>query len=118
VCLLCCRYRRLTMWLPHGLQAGTSLPSVKAAMRLCCLTDPFGSIEDSCSDQAFWLSRPAPAVLSMQVPALNPGHRCVVRIKDDSQVGGSEPHSAVLATKPLCWPALSVCKALSASNSK
>lgn len=102
---MCCRYRRLTMWLPHGLAAGTSLPTIKSAIRVCCLEDPFGSIDASCSDQAFWLSRPAPAVLSMQVPTLNPGKRCVVSIKGNSQVGcWYRTQRAVLPANAACWP--------------
>jgi len=86
--LSCDRYRRLTLWLPHGLAKDASLTSLKNAIQLCCLVDPFGSLESSsnCASQPYDLSRPYPAVLSMRLPALNPRQRCVVRVKADAKV--------------------------------
>jgi hypothetical protein len=80
------RYRRLTLWLPHGLAKDASLADVKASISICCLASPSGSLDSSCSNQPFELTRPAPAVLSMRVPALNPGQRCIVRVKADPKV--------------------------------
>jgi hypothetical protein len=82
----CCRYRRLTLWLPHGLAKDASLADVKAAISICCLANPSGSLDSSCSNQPYDLTRPAPAVLSMRVPAVNPGQRCIVGVKADPKV--------------------------------
>lgn len=84
----CCRYRRLTLWLPHGLSKDTKYNDVKNAIQLCCLTNPLGSIDSSsnCVNRGFELNKPYPAVLSIKVPTLNPKQRCVVRIKADAKV--------------------------------
>jgi hypothetical protein len=82
------------MWLPHGLAKETSLDAIGPAIQLCCLADPFASLEDSsssssssnCKAQPFDLSRPYAAVLAMRVPGLNPRQRCLLRIKADSKV--------------------------------
>lgn len=80
----------MTMWLPHGLAKDTSLADVKASLSICCLANPSGSLDSSCSNQPFDLSRPSPAVLSMRVPALNPGQRCIVRVKANPQVRSTD----------------------------
>lgn len=74
------------MWLPHGLSKDTSLADLQASIQLCCLADPFGALDSSCSKEAFELSRPFPAELRMRVPALNPGQRCILRVKADPKV--------------------------------
>jgi hypothetical protein len=84
--LLCCRFRRLTLWLPHGLARDNSLADIQSSIRVCCLANPFGSLDSTCNNQVFDLSRPYPAVLTMRVPALNPGQRCVVRVSAQPKV--------------------------------
>lgn len=74
------------MWLPHGLSKDTSLADLQASIQLCCLADPFGPLDSSCSKEAFDLSRPFPAELHMRVPALSPGQRCILRVKADPKV--------------------------------
>jgi hypothetical protein len=50
------------------------------------LANPFGSLDGTCNNQVFDLSRPYPAALSMLVPALNPGQRCIVRVSAQPKV--------------------------------
>jgi hypothetical protein len=85
------------MWLPHGLSKDTSLPALKSAMQLCSLKDPFVDlasprgiiIPSTCVDQDFQISRPAPGLLLMRVPALQPRQRYVLRIRGDAKVRGA-----------------------------
>eukprot|EP00879_Flechtneria_rotunda_P001797 GHRR01001961.1.p1 GENE.GHRR01001961.1~~GHRR01001961.1.p1 ORF type:complete len:2104 (+),score=689.06 GHRR01001961.1:216-6527(+) len=79
------RYRRLTLWLPHGLASNTQLSSIKPLISICAFTTPF--VKDGfCLEQSFILSRPTKGTLIMEVPALFPKQRYRVSVKADADV--------------------------------
>jgi hypothetical protein len=92
------------MWLPHGLSRDSSLQALKATMQLCNMRNGLAALPDdlsasasasssgggisstACVPQDFQISRPAPALLLMRVPALQPRQRYLLRVKADPQV--------------------------------
>ncbi|KAG2426455.1 hypothetical protein HXX76_011686 [Chlamydomonas incerta] len=99
-------YRRLELWLPHGLQPGTPLESLARALSICELQPALGAVApaasggeeppppppppDVCVPGAaplpFTLSLPSPSRLRMTVPGLVPGRKYRVTAAADPTV--------------------------------
>eukprot|EP00775_Hariotina_reticulata_P009083 gene9083-9253_t len=81
------KYRRLTMWLPHGLAPDTQLSSIRPLIQICSVVNPFaqGGV-NVCRPERFELSRPTKGTLVMAVPALAPRQQYRVAITADASV--------------------------------
>jgi hypothetical protein len=81
----CCRYRRLTMWLPHGLAANTQLSAIEPLINICAFSSAFDE-SSACKDLDFQLSRPSKGTLQAAVPVLSPKQHYRVTVKADAKV--------------------------------
>lgn len=87
VCLLvCCRYRRLVLWLPHGLAKGTRLQQLQDVISICELQNPFDATGGPCTPLSYTLTRPSLGTLQLDVPELQPRRRYQVTVYGSSQV--------------------------------
>jgi hypothetical protein len=64
-------YRRVTMWLPHGLANGTRISDLAAVLSLCRYADAY-SWKSPCRRVDYQLERPNKGMLLMRVPSFAP----------------------------------------------
>ncbi|WIA22673.1 hypothetical protein OEZ86_009641 [Tetradesmus obliquus] len=79
------RFRRLTMWLPHGLAANTQLSALQPLIKICAFSSPFDEAS-ACKDLQFELSRPSKGSLQAAVPVLGPKQHYRVIVAADAKV--------------------------------
>ncbi|KAF6261957.1 hypothetical protein COO60DRAFT_1458856 [Scenedesmus sp. NREL 46B-D3] len=79
------RYRRLVMWLPHGLAADTRLSELQPLIEICAFASAFDQ-GSACKDLEFELSRPNKGTLQAAVPALSPKQRYRVTVTADAKI--------------------------------
>ena len=74
------RYRRLDLWLPHGLSATTSIASLASRITLCQIH------ASSCGRVSFTLSLPKPGLARLDIPNLQPRRQYLLTVKSSKTV--------------------------------
>jgi len=76
------------MWLPHGLAADVTLPTLKPLITICRYTNPNApnALGSYCAPLAFNLSRPSKGQLRMSVGGLEGRQRYRVAVQGSAQV--------------------------------
>ncbi|KIZ04279.1 hypothetical protein MNEG_3680 [Monoraphidium neglectum] len=78
-------FRRLDMWLPHGLAAGVTPADLQPLLSICKLSNPRNA-NSPCAPLGFNLTRLAKGRLRMGVPGLEPRQRYRVEVKGSDRV--------------------------------
>jgi hypothetical protein len=77
--LLCHRYRRLDLWLPHGLSS--SIDALASSITLCIVRS-----SKICKDERFTLTLAKPGLARMEVPSLMPRRQYRLSVKSSKSV--------------------------------
>jgi len=73
-------YRRMTMWLPHGLAPSVGPKDLERQISLCRYADPY-QWSSPCNSVKFYLERINKGKLMMRVPTINPREHFRIQVK-------------------------------------
>ncbi|KAG2489968.1 hypothetical protein HYH03_011597 [Edaphochlamys debaryana] len=79
-------YRRLDLWLPHGLDPSTSLADLKAAIAVCEVAPGQDAPSPCVKSEAFELSRPVNGKARLSIAGLSPGKKYRLTIAASANV--------------------------------
>ena len=80
-----CRYRRLDLWLPHGLASTTTIDALASRIKLCGVRAP-QLATSGCTRLNFTLTLPKPGLARMDVPGMLPHQMYRVSVKASNSV--------------------------------
>ncbi len=78
-------YRRMTLWLPHGLASDVRSSDLARQIEICRYADPF-KWESNCGGVKFYLEKINKGKLLMRVPTFGPKEHFRLQVKGNSSV--------------------------------
>jgi len=80
------QYKRMLMWLPHGLAEGTKVQDIQKLIKICVYKDPY-KWESYCTSLTdFKLTRPNKGTLLFELPSMKPRHHYHLTIAGNPKI--------------------------------